>query len=137
MGSGEIVILPDRGHPQRFLPTSLNPRLAVQARFTAISLHGGSRKRWSRILGDSGGSSIVYRPAGAGAVGATLRVYIERYESPEGDLGEDAQKMLADLIALSRSLAEIEPRTGRKAPSVVTTADRVRREGLLQLQGRG
>ena len=45
--------------------------------------------------------------------------------------------MLADLIALSRSLAEIEPRTGRKAPSVVTKADRVRREGLLQLQGRG
>ena len=84
-----------------------------------------------------GGSSIVYRLAGAGAVGATLRVYIERYESPEGDLGEDALKMLADLIALSRSLAEIEPRTGRKAPSVVTKADRVRREGLLQLQGRG
>ncbi len=45
--------------------------------------------------------------------------------------------MLADLIALSCSLAEIEPRTGRKAPSVVTTADRVRREGLLQFQGRG
>jgi hypothetical protein len=33
--------------------------------------------------------------------------------------------MLADIIALLRSLAEIEPRTGRKAPSVVTTADRV------------
>jgi hypothetical protein len=45
--------------------------------------------------------------------------------------------MLADIIALLRSLAEIEPRTGRKAPSVVTTADRVRREELLQLQGRG
>jgi len=59
-----------------------------------------------------GGSCIVYRLAGAGAVGATLRVHIERYEPLEGDL--------ADLIALSRSLAEIEPRTGRKAPSVVT-----------------
>ena len=29
-----------------------------------------------------GGSCIVYRLAGAGAVGATLRVYIERYEPP-------------------------------------------------------
>jgi len=38
----------------------------------------------------------------------------------KGALGEDAQKMLADLIALSRSLAEVEARTGRKAPSVVT-----------------
>jgi hypothetical protein len=66
-----------------------------------------------------GGSRIVYRLAGAGTVGATLRVYIERYESPEGDLGEDARKMLADLIALSRSLAETGLRTGRKAPSDV------------------
>ena len=80
-----------------------------------------------------GGSCIVYRLAGAGAVGATLRVHIERYECRLGK----APEMLADLIALSRSLAEIEPRTGRKAPSVATKADRVRREGLLQLQGRG
>ena len=39
---------------------------------------------------------------------------------PDGDLGEDAQTALAELIALSRSIAEIEARTGRKAPSVVT-----------------
>ena len=68
----------------------------------------------------AGGSRIVYRLSGTGTVGATLRVYIERYEPPGGDLGEDAQAALADLIALSRSLAEIERRTGRKAPSVVT-----------------
>ena len=67
-----------------------------------------------------GGSRIVYRLSGTGTVGATLRVYIERYEPPAGDLGLDAQAALADLIALSRSLAEIERRTGRKAPSVVT-----------------
>ncbi len=67
-----------------------------------------------------GGSRIVYRLSGTGTVGATLRVYIERYEPPSGDLGQDAQTALADLIALSRSLAEIEARTGRQAPSVVT-----------------
>jgi phosphoglucomutase len=68
----------------------------------------------------TGGSRIVYRLSGTGTVGATLRVYIERYEPPGGDLGLDAQAALADLIALSRSLAEIEKRTGRKEPSVVT-----------------
>jgi phosphoglucomutase len=68
----------------------------------------------------TGGSRIVYRLSGTGTVGATLRVYIERYEPPSGDLGQDAQAALADLIALSRSIAEIEKRTGRKAPSVVT-----------------
>jgi phosphoglucomutase len=67
-----------------------------------------------------GGSRIVYRLSGTGTVGATLRVYIERYVAPGGDLAEDAQSALADLIDLSRSLAEIERRTGRKAPSVIT-----------------
>ena len=67
-----------------------------------------------------GGARIVYRLSGTGTVGATLRVYIERYEPPGGDLGLDAQVALEDLIALSRALAGIEARTGRKAPSVVT-----------------
>jgi phosphoglucomutase len=67
-----------------------------------------------------GGSRIVYRLSGTGTVGATLRVYIERYEPPSGDLGQDTQVALADLIALSHDLAEIEARTGRKAPDVIT-----------------
>ena len=68
----------------------------------------------------AGGSRIVYRLSGTGTVGATLRVYIERYEKPDGDLGQDTQAALADLIRLSRELAGIEPRTGRTAPDVVT-----------------
>jgi phosphoglucomutase len=67
-----------------------------------------------------GGSRIVYRLSGTGTVGATLRVYIERYEPPTGDLAEETQGALADLIVLSRSLAGVEARLGRKAPSVVT-----------------
>ena len=54
-----------------------------------------------RILFE-GGSRIVYRLSGTGTVGATLRVYIERYEPPDGDLGQDAQAALGDLIALSK-----------------------------------
>jgi phosphoglucomutase len=67
-----------------------------------------------------GDSRIVYRLSGTGTVGATLRVYIERYEPPNGNLGQDAQEALADFIALSRSLAEIQKRTGRTEPSVIT-----------------
>src|SRR5271165_3480060 len=67
-----------------------------------------------------GGSRIVYRLSGTGTVGATLRVYIERYEPPAGDLGADTQATLAGMIALSRELAGIEARTGRKAASVIT-----------------
>jgi phosphoglucomutase len=67
-----------------------------------------------------GGARIVYRLSGTGTVGATLRVYIEHYEPPSGKLDQETQAALADLIALSRSLAEIEKRTGRKEPTVIT-----------------
>ena len=67
-----------------------------------------------------GGSRIVYRLSGTGTVGATIRIYIERYVAPGGDLGADAQVALADLIAAARVLAQIEARTGRREPSVVT-----------------
>ena len=78
-----------------------------------------SRGQGLRIL-FKGGSRIVYRMSGTGTVGATIRIYIERYEPPTGDLGEDAQHALAGLIALSRDLSEIEKRTGRSSPSVIT-----------------
>ena len=72
-----------------------------------------------RILFE-GGSRIVMRLSGTGTVGATLRVYVERYVPPSGKLDQDTQAAMADLIALSRELAAIEARTGRKAPSVIT-----------------
>jgi phosphoglucomutase len=76
-------------------------------------------KQGVRILFE-GGSRIVYRLSGTGTVGATLRVYIERYVAPGGNLSADAQVALADLIAIARDLAEIEKRLGRTTPSVIT-----------------
>lgn len=66
------------------------------------------------------GSRIVYRLSGTGTSGATLRVYIERYEPDASQSLVDTQTALADLISLSRDLAEIERFTGRIAPDVVT-----------------
>ena len=67
-----------------------------------------------------GGDRIVYRLSGTGTAGATLRVYIEAYVSAPAKLQGETQAVLADLIAISRSLAGIEPRLGRAEPSVVT-----------------
>src|SRR5215216_4940513 len=72
-----------------------------------------------RILFRSG-ARIIYRLSGTGTAGATLRVYIERYEPDSTRHGLDTQTVLAKLIDLSRSIAEIEQRTGRLAPTVVT-----------------
>ncbi|MGB0669895.1 MAG: alpha-D-glucose phosphate-specific phosphoglucomutase, partial [Rhodospirillales bacterium] len=66
------------------------------------------------------GSRVVFRLSGTGTVGATLRVYLERYVGPDGDHGLDAQAALADVIAAAGAVAEIEARTGRTAPDVIT-----------------
>ncbi|MGE0241934.1 MAG: alpha-D-glucose phosphate-specific phosphoglucomutase [Parvibaculaceae bacterium] len=66
------------------------------------------------------GSRIIYRLSGTGTQGATVRVYIERYEPDPAKQGGDTQAALSDLIQIARNLAEIETRTGRSAPSVIT-----------------
>ena len=81
----------------------------------------GSTSRAQGIrIGFADGSRIVLRLSGTGTVGATLRVYLERYEPPHGQLHLDAQSALADLAAVANELAEITARTGRSAPDVVT-----------------
>lgn len=67
-----------------------------------------------------GGSRIVFRLSGTGTQGATLRVYLERYEPVGGDLDRETPEMLADLIAAADELAGITRHTGRTAPDVVT-----------------
>jgi phosphoglucomutase len=66
------------------------------------------------------GSRIVFRLSGTGTEGATLRVYLERYEPDPARHGLDPQEALADLIAIAGEVAEIETRTGRTAPTVIT-----------------
>ena len=66
------------------------------------------------------GSRIVYRLSGTGTVGATLRVYIERYEPADGNLNQNTSDAIADLVAVSKSLASIDRFTGRNEASVVT-----------------
>ena len=72
-----------------------------------------------RILFDDG-SRVVYRLSGTGTEGATLRVYIERFEDEPSKLAQETQSALADLIAISRDFAQITKYTGRTEPSVIT-----------------
>ena len=72
-----------------------------------------------RILLDDG-SRVVFRLSGTGTQGATLRLYLESYVPSSGDLGQDPQAALADLIAAADALAEIKTRTGMDRPTVIT-----------------
>jgi phosphoglucomutase len=80
----------------------------------SISRHQGVRVMFS------GGSRIVFRLSGTGTSGATLRVYIERYEPPQGDLDREVHDALADLVAAAETLAGIARHTGRDRPDVIT-----------------
>ncbi|TRC79859.1 alpha-D-glucose phosphate-specific phosphoglucomutase [Mesorhizobium sp. WSM4307] len=72
-----------------------------------------------RILFE-GGSRVVFRLSGTGTSGATLRVYIERYEPDKARHDLDTQAALADLIAAANDIAGIKSHTGRNKPSVIT-----------------
>jgi len=78
-----------------------------------------SAKQGIRI-GFADGSRIVLRLSGTGTVGATLRVYLERYEPAHGQHDLDTQTALSFLISLADRIAGIRERTGRDAPSVIT-----------------
>jgi phosphoglucomutase len=71
-------------------------------------------------IGFSNGSRIVFRLSGTGTVGATLRIYLERFERDKANYDRDAQDALADLIEIAEQLCEVKHRTGRTEPDVVT-----------------
>ncbi|RWM40229.1 alpha-D-glucose phosphate-specific phosphoglucomutase [Mesorhizobium sp.] len=78
-----------------------------------------SKNQGIRILFE-GGSRVVFRLSGTGTSGATLRVYIERYEPDKARHDLDTQAALADLIAAADDIAGIKSHTGRDKPSVIT-----------------
>ena len=72
-----------------------------------------------RILLDDG-SRVVLRLSGTGTKGATLRVYLESYVPTTGDLAQDPQVALGEMITAINQLAEITERTGMDRPTVIT-----------------
>jgi len=78
-----------------------------------------SKNQGIRILFD-GGSRVVMRLSGTGTSGATLRLYVERYEPDPARHGIETQTALADLIAAADDIAGIRKHTGRDKPTVIT-----------------
>ncbi len=65
-------------------------------------------------------SRIVFRLSGTGTEGATLRVYLERYEADSALHDLDTQVALADMISIARELAELKTRCDREQPDIIT-----------------
>ncbi len=80
----------------------------------SVSEHQGIR------IGFSDGSRIVYRLSGTGTEGATLRLYVERYEADPDKQLQDTQLALGELITIADEIAGIRQHTGRDKPTVIT-----------------
>jgi phosphoglucomutase len=79
----------------------------------SVSAHQGIRVAFAN------GARIVYRLSGTGTEGATLRVYLERFEVDPAQHGLALDVALAPLAAVSVELANIKGIVGRDKPSVV------------------
>jgi phosphoglucomutase len=80
----------------------------------SISTQQGIRLRFTN------GSRIVFRLSGTGTQGATLRVYLERYEQNPANHGLNPQVALRDLIEIAVEIAQIYTFTARTSPTVIT-----------------
>lgn len=78
-----------------------------------------SRNQGLRVVFD-GGSRFVIRLSGTGTEGATIRLYLERFEPADGTIDGETGAMLADLVTIAEEIAGIAAITGRNAPDVVT-----------------
>lgn len=63
---------------------------------------------------------IVVRLSGTGTQGATLRLYLERYEQHESALAWAPEDALAPVASIAEKIAGVGRITGRGAPSLVT-----------------
>jgi phosphoglucomutase len=79
----------------------------------SVSAHQGIRIEFAE------GGRVVYRLSGTGTEGATLRVYLERFEPDPARHRMTPEATLAPLAAVAASLADIERILGRSRPSVV------------------
>ena len=66
------------------------------------------------------GARVVVRLSGTGTEGATMRVYLERFEADPARQSQETQSALADVVAVLEEVAGIRRRTGRTAPDVIS-----------------
>lgn len=76
-----------------------------------------SQKQGLRFIFNNGGARIVFRLSGTGTQGATLRVYLEKYE--QNNIEIDTQEALKDLIVIYKQLTQMENFAKKEQPDVI------------------
>ncbi|KAJ6131658.1 hypothetical protein N7523_001364 [Penicillium sp. IBT 18751x] len=104
-----------------FIGSTISGRKVTDAgNFSYTDLDGSVSKNQGLYAKFDDGSRIVVRLSGTGSSGATIRLYIERYESDSSKFGLSAQEYLADNVALALQLLKFKEFVGREEPDVKT-----------------
>lgn len=88
--------------------------------FSYTDLDGSISKNQGIYIKFDDGSRIVVRLSGTGSSGATIRLYIEKYENDPSSYGKDAQDYLKENISLAVELLQLQKLIGRVEPDVKT-----------------
>merc|ERR1719203_2420463 len=78
-----------------------------------------SKNQGIRIIFEDG-SRIIFRLSGTGVAGATVRLYLEKYEAATGDLGKHQFEVVKPLAAIALEISKLKTFTDRDAPTVIT-----------------
>ena len=78
-----------------------------------------SENQGLRVMFESG-SRFVVRLSGTGTVGATLRLYLEKYEPANGDLNQDLQTVLGRIAEIADEITNLKTITGRTEPTTIS-----------------
>ncbi|EWM21792.1 phosphoglucomutase [Nannochloropsis gaditana] len=80
----------------------------------SVSSHQGVRYLFTD------GSRVIFRLSGTAGSGATVRMYLEKYEADRSKLGSHPLEALGVLVQVALELSDLEKFTGRKEPTVIT-----------------
>jgi phosphoglucomutase len=67
-----------------------------------------------------GGSRVVFRLSGTAGSGATIRIYLEKYESDPAKIFAPVAEALGEMVEIALSVSNLTALTGMTAPTVIT-----------------
>merc|ERR1719375_2391832 len=62
------------------------------------------------------GSRIIFRLSGTGVAGATIRMYLEKYQAPDGDLFQHQFEVCKPLATIALEVSKLKEKVGRDTP---------------------
>ena len=104
-----------------FVGSTVSGRKVTDAgNFAYTDLDGSITKNQGLYVKFDDGSRIVVRLSGTGSSGATIRLYIEKYEGDRSKASIPTQEYLRDNVALAMSLLKFKEYIDREEPDVKT-----------------